>query len=135
MGGEKLGELDPAVTLVLHLFAGLAWWAAGYGRDVAARGAEPDLVCRDAEFVKGQRGHRLLLGGHDALERRIASRPRAIGDTDHGGQLSGHGPATLVGLAFDGDLRARHLELAGVRDVRDAEMFRDHRADDTHSGV
>ena len=45
-----------------------------------------DLVGLDADLGQRQRGHFLLLGGHDALEGREARLVDLLGDADHRGQ-------------------------------------------------
>ena len=52
----------------------------GHPDHLGARGGQPDLRRLQAEVVNRPDRHRLLLGGHDALERWVASFAGLVGD-------------------------------------------------------
>ena len=73
---------------------------------------------------------RLLLGRHDALERRVAGLAGLVGDREH----QRHGAADDLGrgvaVALDPDLVALGLDHRGERDLRQAEALGEHRRHD-----
>src|SRR5690349_18361425 len=69
---EELGELLAALALVLDDRAGRARRALGRGVDLGPGALETDLVRLDLQVLQVPGLHRLLLGGHDALEGGVA---------------------------------------------------------------
>src|SRR5688572_22301334 len=75
---EELRELLAALALVLDDRAGGARRTLGGGVHSGPGTDEADLVGVDLEVLQVQGLHRLLLGGHDALEGRVAGLARLV---------------------------------------------------------
>ena len=85
--------------------------------------------------ARRHRLHRLLLRGHDALERRVARLVDLLDHADHRGQRGFDLEVPVLGDPADADRRAVDLDLAGQRDLRHAEPFGQHRGHHAHPGV
>src|SRR5690606_1276494 len=135
LADQVLGDLRAAVAVVLdaltrrarRLRSGLEHRRGGAG--------QAQVAGVDAEVGDGEGLHRLLLGGHDALEGRVPRLVDLLGDAHDGGQGGLEVGHAVLGLAVDLDGRAVDGELAGVRQLRHAEQLGEHRGDRTAAAV
>src|SRR5213080_972886 len=136
LGSEELGQrLGARTVLVLDDLAGGARRAGRGVDDLGPRGARADLTRVDTQVAQRPGLERLLLGGHDPLERRVAGLTGLVGDRED----QRHGAADDLGggvaVALDADLVALELDDRGQRHLRQAEALGEHRRDDAHAGV
>src|SRR4051794_7644879 len=133
---EELGDLHAAVTLVLAPLAGLPRRARRERHDLAGRPGQPDRACLDTlEVGQGERGDRVLLGGHDALERRVPGLVDLLDHRDDGGQAALDHVVPVLGLPLDRHRAAVDGDLAGAGQLRRAEPLREQRGHHAHPGV
>src|SRR3954470_13485450 len=101
LGGEEADELLRAVPLVGHLHALALGRAAGEVDDLAGRVRQAHRAGVEPEAGSRQLLHRLLLAGHDPLERGVARLVDGVPGGHDRRQRRLHGPVAAVGLPLD----------------------------------
>src|SRR3954470_21317552 len=127
LGGEEADELLGAVALVGDLHALALRGAAGEVEHLGPGVRQADGAGIQAQVGQRLRLHRLLLRRHDPLERGVTRLVDGVPGGHDRRQRRLHGPVAAVGLPLD--LRRRPLDgqLAGTRELRDAEPLGEQR--------
>jgi hypothetical protein len=137
VAGQELGQLDrgAAVPWVLDLLTGLPRGPGGEVDDLGGGAGGADLTRVDTQIGQGVVGHRLGLGGHDALERRVAGLVDALDHADHGRAFGLDHVVAVLGLAVDADGGAVHLQLLGPGQAGPAQVLGQGAGDQGGAGV
>src|SRR5690606_10988385 len=135
LGHQVLGDLRATVAFVGDLLTGGPRRLRRRLQDGGPGIGEAELGRVDVEVGDGQGLHRLLLGGHDALERRVARLVDLLGHADHGGQVGLEVGDAVLGLTVDLDGVALDRHGTGVGELRHAEQFGQHRGHGTAAAV
>src|SRR6266702_5952616 len=126
---QEAGGLDATVALVLHDDPCLPWRPLRETCHLGQGCREPHLGRVDLRLGEGEPGHRLRLGGHDALEGGVTRRVDLLDHADDGGQAGFDHVVAIVRLALDPDGSAVDLDLVGQRQLGQREPFREHGAE------
>src|SRR5437764_5145460 len=135
LADQVLGDLRAAVALVLDLLARGARRLRGRLEHTRPGVAEADLARVDTQVGDGERLDRLLLRGHDALERRVARLVDLLADAHQRGQLRLEVRDAVLGLAGRLDRGALDGQLADIGHLRQAEQLGDDRRDGATASV